>query len=157
VSNNKQHSYGQKGFTLVEIMIALLVFTVIMLGVAGGLIAAIRTNKGNVVRDEALRIAEDELSRLKVERFSTLGISGALTATGGGWTPSQNILSNMRGGQITFVRATQIADLLTVATALKSIEVVVGWNDPGNAGGAPLAPTGMNRQISLSTTIVRSD
>lgn len=156
--NNNQQSHGQHGFTLVEIMIALLVFTVIMLGVAGGLIAAIHTNRGNVIRDEALRLAEDELNRLKGERFSVFGTSGDLTATTPPtWTGTSNPSINvqLRGGTISFVRARQVADLATAATALKSIEVVVGWNVAG--GGAALAPTNMNRQVSVSTIIVRSD
>lgn len=156
--NNKQKHRGQGGFTLVEIMIALLVFTVIMLGVAGGLIAAIRTNKGNVVRDEALRVAEDELNRLKGVQFSVFGTSGDLAATTPPqWTAPAKVLSNIRGVPITFFKATQVTDLATAATALKRIEVAVGWNDPANAGGAVLTPTLMNRQLSVSTIIVRSD
>ena len=156
MSNNKPQSHGQQGFTLVEIMIAMLVFMVIMLGVAGGLIAAIKANSGNVVRDEALRLAEDELNRLKGDQFSTFGTSGDLTATAPPvWTALPNMLSHIRGGTITFARATQVTDLATVATALKRIDVAVGWDEP--AGGAALPATGKNRQVSLSTIIVRSD
>ena len=156
MTNNKQHSHWHQGFTLVEIMIAMLVFMVIMLGVAGGLIAAIKANSGNVVRDEALRLAEDELNRLKGDQFSTFGTSGDLTDTAGQWTtPPVKVQSNIRGGTITFARATQVADLATAATALKRIDVAVGWDDP--AGGAALPATGKNRQVSLSTIIVRSD
>lgn len=157
MSNNNQHSHGQQGFTLVEIMVALLVFMVVMLGVAGGLIVAIKANSGSVVRDEALRLAEDELNRLKGVQFSVFGTSADLAATAPAWTAPVNVLSNVRGGTITFASATQVADLATAATALKRIDVAVGWNDPGNAGGAVLAPTNMNRQVSLSTIIVRSD
>lgn len=158
VSYNNKQQYGcQGGFTLVEIMIALLVFMVVMLGVAGGLIQATRANKGNVVRDEALRVAEDELNRLKGAQFSVFGISPdlATTAPAGTWTALASVQSKIRGGTITFARSTQIADLATTATAIKRIDVAVGWNDP--AGGAALPATDMNRQVSLSTTIVRSD
>ncbi|MFQ6757536.1 MAG: prepilin-type N-terminal cleavage/methylation domain-containing protein [Deltaproteobacteria bacterium] len=156
MNNNKQKLHRQQGFTLVEIMIALLVFMVIMLGVAGGLLTVLRTNKGNVVRDEALRLAEDELNRLKGEQFSVFGTSGALAATDPPtWTAPANVLSNIRGGAFSFVRSTQIDDLATAAIELKRIDVAVGWDDP--AGGAALPATGMNRQVSLSTIIVRSD
>jgi prepilin-type N-terminal cleavage/methylation domain-containing protein len=157
-NNNKQQSHGHQGFTLVEIMIALLVFMVVMLGVAGGLIQALRSNSGNVVRAEALRLAEEELNRLQVERFSVFGTSAALTAAA--WPPDpttiQDVLVNIRGGVMTFERLSQVTDLVTAAVALKRIDVVVGWDDPGT-GGAVLAPTNRNRQISLSTIIVRSD
>ncbi len=159
MSNNNVQTRQDQGFTLVEIMIALLVFSAIMLGVAAGLIAAIRTNQGNVVRSEALRIAEDELNRLRGERFSTSGTSADLTENAPLWTPNPPtpVLSNVRGTAITFRRARQVTDLATTATALKRIEVAVGWNDSNNPGGAALAATGMNRQVSLSTIIVRSD
>lgn len=158
MSNNKQQSHRQQGFTLVEIMIALLVFMVVMLGVAGGLIQAIRANSGNVVRDEALRLAEEELNRLKGERFSVFGTSADLTAAVFPPDPAviQDIQVTIRGGAMSYERLSQISDLGTLATALKRIEVVVGWNDPGNAG-AVLAPTNRTRQVSLSTIIVRSD
>lgn len=156
--NNKQQSHRQQGFTLVEIMIALLVFMVVMLGVAGGLIQAIRANRGNVVRDEALRLAEEELNRLKGERFSVFGTSADLTAAGFPPDPAviQDIQVTIRGGAMPFERLSRIIDMGTFATALKRIEVVVGWNDPGTAG-AVLAPTNRTRQVSLSTIIVRSD
>lgn len=156
--NNKQKLHRQQGFTLVEIMIALLVFMVVMLGVAGGLIQAIRANSGNVVRDEARRLAEEELNRLKGERFSVFGTSNALTAAD--WPPDPttipDIQVNISGGAMPFERLSRITDLATAATALKRIDVVVGWNDPGNAGAA-LTPTNRTRQISLSTIIVRND
>lgn len=140
-------------------MVALLVFMVIMLGVAGGLINVILANKGVVVRDEALRLAEEELNRLKGERFSVFGTSADLTAAAFPPDPTaiQDIQVNLRKGVVPFERLSQVTDLATTATALKRIEVVVGWNDPGSNAGAVLAPTNRNRQVSLSTIIVRSD
>ncbi|MEW6595221.1 MAG: prepilin-type N-terminal cleavage/methylation domain-containing protein [Thermodesulfobacteriota bacterium] len=155
--NNNLLSRNEGGFTLIEIMIALLVFTVIMLGVAGGLITVVSTNKGNVVRDEALRIAEEELNRLRGEQFTTTSTSADLTANEPAWTAPTNVQGNIRGTTTTFARATQISDMATAATALKRIDVAVGWNDPNNPGAAVLAATGMNRQLVVSTIIVRSD
>lgn len=142
-------------------MIAMLVFMVIMLGVAGGLIATIKTNRGTVVRDEALRLAEDELNRLKSERFSASGTSGDLTATAPPtWTAPTPVLSNLRSGALPFARARQITDLATAATALKRIDVVVGWNELNSGAPPPVSPanpTGTQYRITLSTIIVRSD
>ena len=150
---NKQQLVGQQGFTLIELMVALVVFMVIMLGVAAGLIHTIQANRGNVVRDEALRLATDDLNRLKGEQFSVSGTSAALAQAA--WSGPTDVVVNIRAGAMTFARSTQITNLATSATALKRIDVAVGWNDP--AGGAALAPTNMNRQTSLSTIIVRSD
>lgn len=147
VTNNKQHFQGQRGFTLIEIMVALVVFMIIMLGVAAGLITTIRTNKANVVRDEAVRLATDELNRLKT---STNLIAG-------GWTdPNVDVvLVNMRAGATQYFRSVQITDIVATATALQLIDVAIGYDDLG--GGPDIAPTNKNRQVSLSTIIVRDD
>ena len=108
---SKQKHREQAGFTLVEIMIALLVFMVIMLGVAAGLLAAIRTNKGNVVRDEALRIAEDELNQLKGQQFTTFGTSTVLASTPAPGFALPAVKTNIRGVPITFAKTKIIADL----------------------------------------------
>ncbi|KJS01782.1 MAG: hypothetical protein VR65_07620 [Desulfobulbaceae bacterium BRH_c16a] len=148
--NDKKPSHH--GFTLVEVMIALLIFMVIMLGLAQGEIAALRTHNGNIFRDEALRLAEDELSRLKAEQFSVLGTSAALAPAP--WSAPAAITVNMRSSSATFARSTQITNIPSTSTALLRIDVAVGWNIGNNA---PMAPTNMNRQTSLSTIIVQGD
>ena len=154
---NRSEILRERGFTLVEIMVALLVFSVIMLGVAGGLIATLKTNRGNVLRDEALRIAEDELNQLKGLPFSSVNTSDKLLDTGGAWKTQSAVVSNIRSGTISFVWAKQISDLTTAtATAFKRIDVAVGWDDPAG-GGAALPTTGKNHEVTLSSIIVRSD
>jgi len=153
VSNDKKLTHQQHGFSLVEVMIALLIFMVIMLGLAQGEIAALWSQSRNIFRSEALRLAEDELSRLKGERFSLLGTSAELAPAT--WSAPQNVAVRMRRGNFTFVRSIQITDIATTATALKRIDVAVGWTHGNNA--TLLAPTNLNNQTSLSTIIVRGD
>jgi prepilin-type N-terminal cleavage/methylation domain-containing protein len=152
VFNSKIPAHRQHGFSLVEVMIALLIFMVIMLGLAQGEMAALWAQGKNTFRDEALRLAEDELSRLKGERFSLSGTSVVLAPAA--WSVPQAIIVRMREGDRTFARSIQISDIATTSTSLKRIDVAVGWtqgNDP------TLAPTNRNNQISLSTIIVRGD
>ena len=148
---NRQQSEHQGGFTLVEIMIALVVFSVIMLGLAAGLIAATKTNRQNVLRDEALRLAEEELSRLNGELFTDSGGSGNLAA--GAWTAPVNVAAQVRSG-VSFVRSTRITDLGGAPVMVKLIDVAVGW-DAGGSAGAAIAPTQTNRQVAMSTIIAR--
>lgn len=153
MDNNNQFFQGQRGFTLIEIMIALVVFMIIMLGVAAGLITTMRANNANVVRDEAVRLATDDLNRLKGEVFTLNGTSTNLDA--GTWTAPADVLVNMRSGATQYARSIQITDVAASATALKLIEVAIGWDDLG--GGSAIGPTNKNRQVSLSTIIVRND
>lgn len=134
-------------------MVALLIFMVVMLGVARGEIAALVTQNGNVLRDEALRLAEDELSRLKGEQFSISGVSADLAPKA--WSALPDMTVKIRGGSTTFARSIQITDIAVSPNALKRIDVTVGWTQGNNA--TLLAPTNRNHQTSLSTIIVQSD
>lgn len=148
--NNQKH--GNQGFTLVEIMVALVVFSVVMLGLAAGLIAATKTNRQNVLRDEATRVANEELSRLKGLQFTETGVSGALNA--GAWTnPPAQVAAQVRTG-VVFVRSTRITDLGAAPVMIKLVDVAVGWDAGPNAGGA-VAPTQTNRQVAMSMMISR--
>lgn len=133
-------------------MIAMFIFMVVMLGLLVGVTSAIQANKGNVLRDEAVRLAEDELSRLRGERFTVLGTSAELTATG--WTGPTNMDVNVRSGTVTYAMSHQITDIAGGANPLKRIDVAVGWNDVGGTGAQ--APTNMNYQVVLSTVLVQS-
>lgn len=134
-------------------MVALLIFMVIALGLAKGEIAALTTQSGNLYRDEALRVAEDELSRLKSLQFSISGTHGDLAP--GNWTALPDLTVKMRKGDTTFARSIQITDIATSATALKRINVAVGWTQGNSA--TLLAPTNQNHQTSVSTIIARVD
>jgi prepilin-type N-terminal cleavage/methylation domain-containing protein len=153
-------SHRQHGFTLIEVMVALLIFLVIALGLAKGEIAALLTQSGNIYRNEALRLAEDELSRLKGERFTLSGTSNDLAQSLWPVLPNYDpsataIPVNMRNGTTTFVRSIQITDIASTVTALKRIDIAVGWNQ-GNST-TMLWPTNRNHQISLSSIMAQSD
>lgn len=148
--NDKKPADRQHGFSLVEVMIALLVFMVIMLGLAKMEISALRTHSGNVFRDEALRLAADELSRLKGLQFSLAATSDDLLAAA--WTEPQDITVDMRGGSVTFARSVQITDIASSSVPLKRIDVAVGWTQ-GNS--QTFGPTDRNHQTSLSTIIAQ--
>jgi type IV pilus assembly protein PilV len=144
---------NQKGFSLIELMIAMFIFMIVMLGMLAGVNSSIQTNKGNVLRDEAIRLAEDELSRLRSERFTSMGVSANLAATD--WTGPNNITVNVRSGQINYALSRRITDIAGGISPLKRIDVAVGWNDVGGAT-APQEPTKMNSQVILSTILVQA-
>ena len=151
--NNTHLSLSQDGFTLIEAMIALVVFLVVALGLASGELTALYVQRGNDYRNEALRIAEDEMTRLKGERFSLSGVSAALAPVA--WTALPDFTANIRSGTTTFVRRVQVTDLATSGLPMKRIDVAVGWTQ-GTSGNL-LAPTNRNKQAVLSTIITRSN
>lgn len=151
--NDKKQLDRQHGFTLIEVMVALFIFMVIMLGLARGEIAALRNQSENSYRDVALRLAEDQLNQMKGLQFSVQGTAAALAPAV--WTAPQNMTVNMRSATVQFAISTQIANIAATAIPMLRIDVAVGWN-LGNKG-AVFAETGMNHQTSLSTILVQSN
>lgn len=146
--NDKRGLWQQNGFTLIEVMFALAIFMVIMLGLAQGELTALRTQQGNIMRDEATQLIESELTRLKSERFTMLYTSDALDEHD--WSSPETMTVSSRKGTLTFTRTVKISDIDAEGTQLKRIDVAVGWEQ---GEGAPLSPTNKNRQTALSTII----
>jgi len=153
VFNGKIMSQQEHGFTLVELMVALLIFMVVMLGLAKVEISALLSHRDNVFRDEALRIAEDEVSRLKGESFSISGTSAALAQAA--WSTPQAVTVKMRNGNVSFARSVQVTDIAATAIPMKRIDVAVGWTS--GTSTALLNPTNRNHQTALSTIIVQGN
>lgn len=58
------------GFTLVEVLVALLILTLSMLAIFEGLVLLSHINLQNLLRDEAVRIAEEKINSLRNSNFS---------------------------------------------------------------------------------------
>ena len=126
-------------------MIALLIFMVIALGLAQGELAALRAHTDNVLRDTAIRLAEDQLDDL---RGTASSLEDDRT-----WTDAPGLQAldvPVRGGVVRFTRAFQITDTGATAVKLRRIAVVVGW-DQGNL--PQLEPTKRNHQVVLNTIV----
>lgn len=156
--NNRTET--EQGFGLIEVMIAMLVFLVVSLGICKTQIAAILHQKGTMYRDEALRLAEDELQYLQSQPFSEDGTSSDLDETlwssgSPDWTAvdDDNILTvSMRSGHADFYRSVQITDIATSPVAMKRVDVAIGWSqDTKGASSTPI-----NHQTSLSTILVEN-
>lgn len=149
-NNSVQEQYG---FTLIEVMVSLLIFMVIALGLAKMEVSAVRSQSENLFRDEAMRLAQEELNRLRGLQFSVSNTAVDLNQTV--WNGPVNVVGTIRGNQIPFAQSVQITDLATSAVPLKRIDVAIGWNQ-GNSQ-IMIAPTARNHQTSLSTILVRAD
>ena len=101
---------GNRGFTLVEILVAVVIFTTALLGVAGLTIVIIRGNTFSNMLTTATVLAQDKLEELQDTAYSALS-DGSDTAT-------QN--------NIDYSRLWDIADNAPTA-GMKRIEVTVRW------------------------------
>jgi prepilin-type N-terminal cleavage/methylation domain-containing protein len=75
-------SLGKNGVTLVEMMVALVVLLLVSLALMQTALVSIDANMNNVLRDEAVSIAEQRMNEARSIPFLTL-TSDALPLTGG--------------------------------------------------------------------------
>jgi type IV pilus assembly protein PilV len=63
---------NNKGFTLVETMVALVILSVSMLGILDAMVLAMQQNLENFSRNESVRIAEQTMNELRNTAFDDL-------------------------------------------------------------------------------------
>ncbi len=100
-----------KAFTLIEVMIALIIFSVGMLALLSALGSIISINLENSIRDEGVKIAEESLSALRTNR-----------------EPPANITRTIRGIPVGYTIVGQESPFGN----LRQISVTVTWNFKGS-------------------------
>lgn len=101
------------GFTLVELMVAILITVVGLLGLLQAVNLAMEHNLRNQLRDEAIYIAEDWMANLKVRPFDQISTT---------FNP-RPVPSNLRGGNFSYTLTRQGTDVSSV----KQLEVKLEW------------------------------
>jgi type IV pilus assembly protein PilV len=110
----------KKGFTLVEIMVAMVVLLVVLLGFMQGALVAIDSNMENTLRQEAVDVA---MMRMNVARSTAVA---ALTSDAG------NVVVNRSIANIpNFPFTTLLTVNATPAVNRKQVQVTVNWTWKG--------------------------
>ncbi len=107
------------GFTLVEVMVALLVLFISMMASLHALGLAVAYNMDNSMTEEAVRIAEERMNELRSSVFTSL-VDG---------TTQTNVVKTFRRLSQTFTVRTTIQSLSTDSS--RAIQVVVSWDRSG--------------------------
>lgn len=148
-------SKDDSGFTLIEILIAITILSVALIGMAGLLTTNVKSISRGKYQLIGLNLAQEQLESLKMEATNnfaaanitpTLPLSDPIARTG--WEAQEiggapGALLNFTG----FTRETYIidrADLVTGVVNLKDIAVVVEWTDISG-----------NHDVMVRTTIAR--
>ena len=71
-----------RGFTIVEVLVALVVVTVGMLGIAGLYITTLRSGGGAIYRMQAVNLASDMADRIRANRTAGLAYTNAAANNG---------------------------------------------------------------------------
>lgn len=87
--------FGQKGFSLVEVTIAMVIFLIALLGVFVTFTYAINYNAGNNSRAQALAVLQQEVELLRTAKFT----SGSTDASLSGGIKTRRIVTAADGGR----------------------------------------------------------
>jgi type IV pilus assembly protein PilV len=115
----------QAGFSLIEILVAITLFSVGVLGLAAGTISVTRTNQNSHLNASAINIAQAKFEDLKAmtsTAFAALSCP-SFTSTGCSDSPTASGKTYARSWQIT-------AD--SPVTGVNKIDVRVNWADYAN-------------------------
>ena len=68
---------NQRGFTLLEVMVSLFIFSVVIAGMSPAFVAQLQQNTASEVKTEAIMAAQQVLDTLRLQDISGLPTSGA--------------------------------------------------------------------------------
>lgn len=128
------HSIGVKGFSLIEMLIALVILAISLLALAGLMGTTTRNNSFGGHMTEAATFAQDKLEELKAIPWTNI-VGGADTKPG--------------STGITYTRTWNVSTLLNPVPPpndlLKAVTITVNWND------------GISRSINIFSAIRNSN
>ncbi|HKR01183.1 MAG TPA: prepilin-type N-terminal cleavage/methylation domain-containing protein [Pyrinomonadaceae bacterium] len=139
-------SEGERGFTLIETTIALLIMMIVMLGVASLFAFSVFNNTSGSDRAQTLAVAQQTMETLRSARFSNTGTDAVLNAG----TVTQNVTRGASGaGQRPY---TVVSTIVDTTPTIKTITVSV---TPTGAG--PSWATGSAASVTIVTQRAKTD
>ena len=150
-------SRRSRGFTLVEILVALVVLSIGLLGVAALQLMSLRSNHGSAMRSQATFLAYEIIDRMRANRAAALagnynialGAAGAAGTVAGddliAW--KQNIARTLPA--IDNAGVPEFADG-SVVQAGTIFTVTIRWNDWDDSGGTGRTPI----QFTMDTQLL---
>jgi len=145
---------NNKGVTLVEVLIALVILLIVFLGLTQTSLLSIESNAITILRDEGVRLASDTMNSLRNSPFNDLNRDGAadpasFVISSTGTAPQQLNATNLGINTVKTMRNILNANYVVTVTVLsldadnKRVTVLVQWNwkDRTLAGGNPYSHT----------------
>jgi prepilin-type N-terminal cleavage/methylation domain-containing protein len=105
-----------KGFTLIEVLVAIVILFISMMAVLHALGLSVEHNMKNIIMDEAIRISEQRMNELRNEPITSLASSTPLTQI--------IIVRGIRNTSITYTVDWIVENL---SADSRAIQVLVQW------------------------------
>jgi len=149
----------QSGFTLLEVLVAMLVLSIGLLGLAGLMASSMRNNQSAYHSTQATWLAYDILDRMRANRAGALaggyGTASALGAPANCPTAaptSGSIAAQDIGGWKNMVACAlpEGDGAITVTPANRRVSITVQWNDSRGTGDAAALAT---RQLTVESQL----
>lgn len=129
----------KNGFSLVEVLVAMVVLSVGLLGLAGMMASTVRNNHSAYHRSQATWLAYDVIDRIRANREAALAPANNFNIALG---TSSSTSTGIVGGEINAWKGRLAAALpagdgsVAVVPATRRVTVVVRWNDSRGTGGS---------------------
>lgn len=106
---------NNRGMTLIEVLIAMLILMIASMAIMQTAIVAYKNNAKNLVRDEAVRFADEQVNELLNKPFDNV-LSGTTTTT---------MKRDVRNYQVAYTATTTVNAIGSSDT--KQVDVLVAW------------------------------
>jgi type IV pilus assembly protein PilV len=139
----RSRAYGVRGFSMVEVLVALVVLGVGMLGVASLYVVTLRSSGSAISRMQAVNLASDLADRIRANRSAREAYEGA-AANKGCVSATANCTPEDMAAHDLFLWDAQLAatlgasaegsvDVEAAAGTLRTYTITVSWKEPGEA------------------------
>jgi type IV pilus assembly protein PilV len=152
----------QKGFSLIEVLVTMMVISFGLLGIAGVIVNALKNNNSSYARTQASVLANDIIDRMRANRTTAETAPFAYNLALGASVPDGNtiVLNDLAQWRASLAAAMPSGTgSVTMANATQ-VTVVVQWNDARasgdgtGVGAGDGATTGRtNQQVIVQTRL----
>ncbi len=112
-------SKDNRGLTLIEVLMAMLVSFIVFLGLTETIVVAVRANVRNALRGEAMRVAEEEINEIRTTPFDNVFNGSALV-------PAEDNVSRTYRLMNKQYRVTR--NVTDIDSSMKQVVVTVFWS-----------------------------
>jgi type IV pilus assembly protein PilV len=113
-------SINNRGFTLIEVLVSIIILTVGLLGLLQVVNVSIAHNLNNQFRNEAIAVADRTMNTIKMAPFDNIAVGTAFS----------NISCPLNLGYKNY-SVTTVTTALTNSTQTRSVNVLVAWHHKG--------------------------